>query len=207
MMRPEEESIELLSRAILMEARNDAEQIQAEAREKADALRRQAQQQAEAERGQILAEARLEAERIRSQGVANAQMKARTLQLAHREKLLDKVFSTAREKLAGLQRRSDYEKIVASLVREAVTQLKVDQAEVRADAATRDLLEKKLLESLTKELNAKLTLGEPLEKGTGIIVTADNGRLHYDNTLETRLERLQSALRSSVYHVLMGEKL
>lgn len=207
MMRPEEESIELLSRAILMEARSDAEQIQAEAREKADALRSQAQQQAEAERGQILEQARLEAERIRSQSVANAQMKARTLQLEHREKLLDKVFGTAREKLTGLQRRSDYGKIVISLVREAVTQLKVDQAEVRADAVTSDLLKDQLLDRLSNELNTKLTLGEPLEKGTGIVVNADNGRLHFDNTLETRLERLQNALRSSVYHVLMGEKL
>jgi vacuolar-type H+-ATPase subunit E/Vma4 len=150
--------------------------------------------------------ARLEAERIRSQGVATAQMKARTLQLEHREKLLDRVFNTAREKLSGLQRRSDYDKIVAQLVREAVTQLKVEQAEVRADAVTQKILGGKL-DGLSRELNTRLSLGEVLESGTGIVVDADHGRLHYDNTLETRLSRLQSALRSAVYHVLMGEKL
>ena len=60
---------------------------------------------------------------------------------------------------------------------------------------------------LSKELKIQLSVGKTLDEGTGIVVDADNGRLHYDNTLETRLSRLQSALRSSVYHVLMGERL
>jgi len=206
-MKPEEENIELLSRAILFEAQTDAEKIQAEAEEKADAIRQQAQQKAEAERKEILDRARQEADRLRSQVVATAQMKARTLQLEHREKLLDKVFSAAKERLLGLQKRPDYDKIAAALIREALTQLQVDQAEVRADAATQKVLKDQILSSISKDLNVKLSAGETLEEGTGIVVDADNGRLHYDNTLETRLSRLQSALRSSVYHVLMGEKL
>jgi vacuolar-type H+-ATPase subunit E/Vma4 len=45
-----------------------------------------------------------------------------------------------------------------------------------------------------------------LDEGTGVVVDASAGKLHYDNTLETRLSRLQNSLRSSVYKVLMGEK-
>ncbi len=206
-MKPEEENVQLLSRAILVEAQADAEQIQAEAKEKSDAIRQRAQQQAESERKEILERASQEAERIRSQGVATAQMQARTLQLEHREKLLDKVFSTAKEKLSALQKRSDYDRIVAELLWEAVTQLKVDQAEVRADAVTQKILKGKVLSELSKELNVELSIGKTLDEGTGIVVDADHGRLHYDNTLETRLSRLQGALRSAVYHVLMGEKL
>lgn len=206
-MKPEEENIQLLSRAILLEARTDVEQIQAEARQKSDAIKQRARQQAESERGEILERARQEAERIRSQGVATAQMQARTLQLEHREKLLDKVFAAAREKLSALQKRSDYDRIVAELLREAVTQLKVDQAQVRADAVTQKILKDKVLGGLSKELNAELSIGKTLDEGTGIVVDADQGRLHYDNTLETRLGRMQSSLRSAVYHVLMGEKL
>jgi V/A-type H+/Na+-transporting ATPase subunit E len=206
-MKPEEENIENLSRAILFEAQADAEQIKAEAQEKADVIRRQAQLTAESERKEILERAKQEAERIRSQVIATAQMKARTLQLEHREKLLDKVFNTAKEKLSNLQKRPDYDKIVAELVREAVDQLKVDQAEVRADAVTQKALNDQALNDITKELKTKLSVGKALDQGTGIVIDADNGRLHYDNTLETRLNRLQSALRSAVYHVLMGERL
>ena len=59
----------------------------------------------------------------------------------------------------------------------------------------------KLLLSISGELRADGV------ECVGIVIDADHGRLHYDNTLETRLNRLQSALRSAVYHVLMGEKL
>ena len=206
-MKPEEENIENLSRAILLEAKSDAQQIQADAKEKANAVRQQAQLRAESVRKEILEGARQDAERIRSQVVATAQMKARTLQLEHREKLLDKVFNAAKEKLSGLQNRPDYDKVVAELLREAVTQLKVDQAEVRVDMATQKILKEQTLSDLSKELNTKLSIGKALDDGMGIVIDADNGRLHYDNTLETRLNRLQSALRSAVYHVLMGEKL
>ena len=206
-MKPEEENIENLSRAILIEARADAEQIQADAKEKADAIREQTQQRAESERKEILERARQDAERLRSQVVATAQMKARTLQLEHREKLLDQVFDAAKQKLTGLQKRSDYDKVVLELIREAITQLKVDQAEVRTDAATQKILKDQALNDIAKELKTQISVGKLLDEGTGIIIDADNGRLHYDNTLETRLNRLQSALRSSVYHVLMGEKL
>jgi vacuolar-type H+-ATPase subunit E/Vma4 len=45
-----------------------------------------------------------------------------------------------------------------------------------------------------------------IAEGTGVMVDADDGRLHYDNTLETRLGRLQGSLRSPVFRVLQGEK-
>ena len=85
--------------------------------------------------------------------------------------------------------------------------MKVDQAEVRVDAVTQKFLKDQALNVISKELNTKLSVGKVLDEGTGVVIDADNGRLHYDNTLETRLNRLQSALRSAVYHVLMGEKL
>lgn len=206
-MKPDEENIENLSRAILLEARADAEQIQVEAKEKANDVRQLAQQRAETERIEIMERAKQDAERIRGQVIASAQMKARTLQLEHREVLLDKVFNAAKDKLSGLQKRPDYDKIVTELIREAIDQLKVDQAEVRVDAVTQKVLKDQTLNDISKEFKSKLSIGKTLDEGTGIVVDADNGRLHYDNTLETRLKRLRSALRSAVYHVLMGEKL
>lgn len=205
-MRPEEE-IETLSRAILKEAEVDAEQIKEDAKAKADAIRQRAQEQAEKERKEILDHARQEAERLRGQVVANAQMKARTQQLEHREKLLDRVFDLAKQKLAAVQKRSDYNKLVAQLLREALVQLKANKAVVRADGVTQKVLKDGVLADISKELNAEVSMGDMLEEGAGVIVEASDGHLHFNNTLETRLSRLQSSLRSAVYHVLMGEKL
>lgn len=205
--RATEENIEPLSRAILKEAEVDAQQMREEAQAKADAIRQRAKGEAEKARREILDRAQQEADRLRSQTVSSAQLKARTMQLEHREKLLDRVFEAAREKLADIQKRPEYDQLAAMLLREALVQLRVNKADIRADQATRALLEKKALKELSSELNGQFTLGDNLEEGRGVIVEAGEGRLHYDNTLETRLQRLQSTLRSSVHKILTGEQL
>ena len=204
-MNTEAQDIEMLSRAILTEVRDEAEQIKAEAKEKAEAIRKRAQEQAERERKAILDRAREDAERLRGQGVATAQLKARSLQLTNREQLLDRVFQTAREKLSEIPKRSDYDEIAALLLREALVQLRVNKANIRADKTTQGILEKKALREISKELNGQFTSAEPLEEGIGVVVDAADGRLNYDNTLETRLNRLEGTLRSAVYKMLIGE--
>lgn len=205
-MKTEAQDIEMLARAILTEARDEADQIKADAQEKADAIRKRAQEQAEAERKAILDRAREEAERLRGQEVATAQLKGRSSQLTHREQLLDRVFKTVREKLHEVQNRPDYEEITAMLLREALTQLRVNKAEVRADEATNKILRKGALREISRELDGEFKDGDVLEEGIGLVVNANDGKIHYDNTLETRLRRLQGVLRSSVYQVLTGEK-
>lgn len=202
-MKTEAQDIEMLERAIMVEAREEADQLQAEAKEKADAIRKRAQAEAESERKLILDRAKQDADRLRSQGTATAQLKARSTQLDQREKILDSVFEEVKKQLDAVKKRPDYNAIAAMLVREALTQLKVTEAQIRADESTQKVLK---LDEVSKELSGKFSLGDKLEEGTGIVVDASNGRIHYDNTLETRLSRLQASLRSSVYKVLMGEK-
>jgi V/A-type H+/Na+-transporting ATPase subunit E len=204
-MNTDVKDIEMLERAILTEARDEADQIKAEAQTKVEAIRKRAQEQAEGERKSILDNAQRDAERLRGQAVATAQLKARSQELAYREQLLDRVFKAAKEKLSDIQKRPDYDQIAAGLLREALSQLRVSKATVRMDGITRKSLKQNTLDEISKELNAEFKL-DALEDGTGIVVEAADGKLRYDNTLETRLDRLQGALRSSVYKVLMGEK-
>ena len=44
-------------------------------------------------------------------------------------------------------------------------------------------------------------------KGTGVIVEATNGRMQFDNTLETRMQRMWNAMRATVNHTLIGESI
>lgn len=205
-MATEAQDIEMLSRAILTEVRDEAEQIKAEAKERAEAIRRRAQEQAEQERRAILDRARQDAERLRGQTVATAQLKARSQQLASREQLLDRVFQAVREKLAEVQNRPEYEEIAAQLLREALVQLRVNKAQVRADKTTDRILKKGVLRELSRELKGEFEGGAELEEGMGVIVEAADGKLHYDNTLETRLQRLEGTLRAAVYKMLIGEQ-
>lgn len=206
-MRSLDENIESLSRAVLSEASAEAEHIVADARAKADAIRQRAQEQAAAERAEIVDRAKQEASRLRGQTVATSQMRARTMELEHREKMLDTVFSNAREQLTSIQTWSDYGQICQRLLREALTQLKAENVVVRADNKSITFLTGPVLADLEKQLNVHLTVGEPITDRIGVSVETTDGHLHYDNTLETRLSRLQNNLRSPVYHLLIGESL
>lgn len=206
-MRSLDENIESLSRAMLSEARADAEQILAAAKAKADVIRQKAQEQAAAERAEILERAHQESERLRGQVVATTQMKARTMELAHREKLLDGVFAEARKQLQSVERYNNYDEIARRLLREALTQLKPSKAKFQADEKTLKVLTAQVLDEISKEMKTELVVGEPLSNATGLIVESGDGHLVYDNTLNTRLERLQNTLRSPVYRILIGETL
>jgi len=206
-MRSLEENIESLSRAMISEAKAEAEQITANAKAKAEEIRRQAQQQAEAERARILAAAQQEADRLRGQVVATTQMKARTMELEHREKLLDNVFAEARKQLSSIEKWSEYNQIAHKLLQESVQQLGSGKITVRADGETQKTLTGQGLEQLAKEMGVEIVLGKPLSQGLGIISETVDGHLQYDNTLETRLDRLQNGLRSPVYRILIGETL
>lgn len=202
-MNSVEQDIELLARAIMAEARNEAEQLQAEAKEKADAIRKRAQQEAESERNAILARAKEEADRLRSQTSATSQLKTRSMLLEQREMLLNEVFEEARKRLTSVKDRPNYAEIAMSLAREALAQLSATEAEVQADESTMKVLK---LDELSREFDGKFTFGEKLEEGTGVVVKAAGGKLYYDNTLNTRLNRLRGSLRAPVYKVLMGEE-
>jgi vacuolar-type H+-ATPase subunit E/Vma4 len=206
-MKATDENIKVLSNAVLRDARSDAEQVLAEARAKADEIRRRAQEQAEIERAQILERANEDAERIRKQAVATTQLKARTMELEQREKLLENVFETAHQRLSSMQRSSDYENVAQRLLREALVQLGASSVKVRADAVTQKTFAVKSLEKMSGELNVQIQLDEPLKKGICVIVETEDGHRQYDNTFETRLRRMQDTLRAPVYRILMGETL
>jgi len=205
-MKSVEENIEALSRAMLSEAKAEAELIKTDAQAKADAIRQKAQAQAAGERSEILDRARQEAERLRGQVVATTQMKARTLELDHREKLLQSVFTSALQELHSVEQWNNYQEIALSLVREALLQLNSNKMKIRVDEYTRKFLTDQVLEEISKELKVHVSFGKPLDlQGTGVIVETDDGHLQFDNTLETRLTRLQNTLRSPVYRILIGE--
>lgn len=204
-MKTTDENIKVLSTAVFEDAREDAEKARADAKAKVEEIQKSAREEADAARKKILDQATAQADRIRSQAVATTQLKARTMQLEQREKLLEDVFQAAREKIASVQKGSGYEKSLELLLREAVSQLGAESARVRADKATQKLLTSGMLDKVSKDLKVQLQAGDALDKGTGVVVETDDGRRQYDNTLETRLKRMQDSLRSQVYHILMGE--
>jgi vacuolar-type H+-ATPase subunit E/Vma4 len=199
-------SVEDLNLAIVSEARLESEDLKAKAEARAAAIRQKAHADAESLRQSILDAASDEADRVRAQAVAAARLKARAQELRQREVLLDKVFEAVRQRLPSVLKRNDYPEIARRLLHEALQQLRSSSAKILADAETQKVVAGAMLEAVARELEVQASLGEALKAGSGIIAQTTNGHLHFDNTLESRLARLQGGLRSAVYHILVGEK-
>ncbi len=203
-MAQEEGNIATLSQAVYHEVQGETDKILSDARTEAAEIMQRAQEQATGERQHILDHAALEADRIRRQASASAQLFARTMRMKRREKLLDDVFDAAQEQIPTVLQWSEYGGLSQALLREALTRLGAQEAIVHADEATGKLLAGGILAQTAKETGADLRAGEPLERGTGIVVETTDRHQRYDNTLETRLSRMRSGLRAHLYHILTG---
>jgi vacuolar-type H+-ATPase subunit E/Vma4 len=206
-MRPDENNIQTLTREVMNEARAEAEKLVVDARARSEVILAQAQEKAAAERDAILAQAGRDADRIRGQAAATAQLQSRTRLLESREALLQDAFDSVKGQLAEVERWSDYDQIARGLLREALEHLGAPKAVLRCDAATAKALPQKVLDEICREAKVELAMGPALERGLGLVVQTEDGHRQFDNTLETRLVRMQESLRAPVYHLLMGESL
>ena len=200
-----QDKVQVLERAIMEIAEQEIQKILEEARAKADSLQKQAEIKAEAESARILEEAQQTVKKLFDQATAKAQLEAQMLKLQRREQVLQHAFDKARQQLATIPQRPDYVDIVQRLISEAATYLDSEAFVVQADAATNHVLDGAFLEDLAQQLNVHLERGPKLEEGTGIVLTTPDGHRRYDNTLETRLTRLQDNIRTAVFHILAGD--
>lgn len=203
-----DENVDVLRQAIMSQARAEAEEIVDEARAQAEDLLHEAEREAESARADILERARQEAETIRAEAVGEAEIAAHQLQLKKREQLIDHVFQGARDQLPSIVEQPDYGAVVHRLARQGLEHLGADGAVIRFDARTRETVGdglEDLLRTLEDDLRVELSLGQPLRDRIGVVVTTPDGHRRYDNSLQTRLGRMEPSLRAPVYHILVKE--
>ncbi len=190
----------------MTEAKRDRQRIISAAQAHAQELHEQAEAESGAERNRIEEAAEAKAARIEKEAMGSAGLEARAFRVRRRESLLQCVFDEALEHLSSPEGLEDYKSIVEGLVTEASEHLGgLAVVKVSADNYTSTLLDPTFLDHLSELIGYHIEIGEPLLEGTGIILESPDGRLRYDNTFQTRLNRMRSALRTSVYRILMGE--
>ncbi len=200
------EGTETLQEAIEAEAKRDRERILMEAQSRVQVLRDQAEADAEKQRAQLIRDAETRAARMRQEATGLARLEAQGVRAAKREALLDDVFRQAACRLGELLSADDYRETVEDLVVDAVSHLGAGgELTILADMQTAAILDQDTLARLAEKTETKLSLGKPLAEGTGVVLQSEDGRLRYDNTLQSRLNRMRAELRASVYRVLMGD--
>lgn len=184
---------------------DDAEKQAAEKRKYADKkaadlledARQRAQEQGEAIKRKVLSEVELEAKRCA---------------LHTRDKVMEEILTRVEAALKAKIGTADYRALLVDWTVEAVRGLDVEEAQLNASAPERDLMDtsflnevaNKVRESSGKTVALILSEEAPLEE-QGVLVTAINGRMAFNNQVKTRILRNRRKIHTLIHQALFGE--
>ncbi len=139
-----------------------------------------------------------QAESVRRQIIGAAELETRNAQLRSLEKAVNETFELATKQISGAS-GSSQEKAVSRLIEEGIEVIGL-RAKIQCSSKDR-----KAVASAIKKLGsrAKIALDDgPIETIGGVILTAQDGSVRFDNTFEARLERMKPTLRREIAAVL-----
>ena len=148
----------------------------------------------EEEYSRILDEGRKEADKVSRQIVGSADLKARNAQLLLVEESISAAFDRAVERIRSADRgAADYARLVELLVRESTDALGTTDVVVSTSASDAPAVKA----ALAKVSGAEMS-GEPAECIGGVRVRSRDGAMSYDNTLDSRIERMKPLIRKEI---------
>ena len=160
----------------------------------------------EAERIKIIESAKKQAENLKRQIVGSARLAARNQELLMIENAVNNAFEEARKKLATSGGRNSYKALMSTIMEESISSVGSGEVIIECNKNDAELI-RKILSDL-KEKNPKLQAkvsDHNIDVLGGIRVRSADGTMTYDNTLDSRIERLKPLIRKNIAQILRGE--
>jgi vacuolar-type H+-ATPase subunit E/Vma4 len=197
---------------LLQEIKKQAEE---EAEQKIADAEKTAQQKLESTKGRI--------ERIKRDAEERAQKRIKQiednnesaikilkkrLQLRRQEEIVRMVLNKVRERCKALIDTPEYSRYVKQWIAEAAIGLDQDEAVVFVSDAEKDLLTDDLIAEAERMVEDTVGKGISLQTSSntlsrqGVVVRSKDGRLEYNNQIETKLYRNQAEIRRKIYRTL-----
>ena len=190
--------------SIMSEAQGKADVIIQEANAEISAIQAKAEKTAEVEATKIKENGQKQSEMRYQQIISEAKMNARRAKLDAKEDVIEAAFSQATGELKekAAEGSDDYKDSLSKMIKEAADEIGGNDLIIQLNEADTNKI-KQDLSSDTFELEGiKFQLGEPINVIGGAVLKTSNGDIEVNNTIEARLERYKSILRSEVANVL-----
>jgi V/A-type H+-transporting ATPase subunit E len=203
---------EALISGIEADANTEVKRILAEARKQADEKGKYSAQKVQS----ILAEAREkaqeQAQKIKRRIIADAELEVKRRFLRLRDTIMHDIIEKAKARLNAIIHEENYRDVLVSWITEAAIGLDVESAEINASQKELLLIDDKLLfevsEKVKKQTSRQITLvlsnASPLES-QGVVLTSSDGRIAFNNQVETRLLRKQREIGTMIYNELFTD--
>lgn len=199
------ESLEKLQNRILSDARAKAEETIKEAQANAQRNLEEARQRAQKESEEIISRATVEAESIR-RGILSSKVRVNRLRiLDEKNRIVQDIIHQVEDQLSSIAGSNQFEETAQRFVTEAVKAVDSDQPIVRVgfkDATKKDL------DGISRVLpkGGKLVVDDkPIDDLGGVVATDPGGRVIFNNTFKSRLERLDNQLLTLISSTVFAE--
>ncbi len=198
--------------SILSDADAQASRIIESAENAARAAREKARIEGERGRDESLAKARERCAKLYAQELATARIEAKRLLLAAREDVAERVLGQLEERLDAVRRSPEtYARSLRNLAVEAVAAIGQPEVVVRISPADAALVGDSFASEVASDSRAaaagvsSVTLQlEACDLGGGCIAQSPDGRVVYDNTYRTRMQRKRRELRAMIVRDVMN---
>jgi len=199
------ESLEKLQNRILSDAKHKAEETIKGAQVKAQQILEEAKRRAQREFEEIIAKANVEAESIR-RSILSSKVRVNRLRiLDEKNRIVEDIIHSVEDQLSSISKSEQFEETAQRFVTEAVKAVDSDQPIVRI--GFRDV-SKKNLDGVSRVLpkGGKLVIDEkPIDVLGGVVATDPEGKVVFNNTFKSRLERLDNQLLTLISSTVFGE--
>ena len=191
--------------SIMSEAQGKADIIMQDANAEIATITANAEKTAESEKNKILDNGKKQSDMRYQQIISEAKMNARRAELGAKEEVIEAAFTKATDELKSIASSGsdEYEDSLSKMIKEAVDELGSDDLIIHLNEADTNKFKSQLDSSSTFQIDdVNFQLGEPIDTIGGAIVKTKSGDIEVNNTIESRLERFKSILRSEVANVL-----
>ena len=159
----------------------------------------------EAERTKIIESSKKQAENLKRQIVGSSRLAARNKELVMIETDVNEAFEKAKTKLANSGNDNAYKALMAKIVEDSLPSVGSDEVVIECTKNDAELV-KKIVTDLSKKSRIKARVSDqPINALGGIKVKSADGTMSFDNTIDSRLERLKPLIRKNIARMLRGE--
>ncbi|HET6779930.1 MAG TPA: V-type ATP synthase subunit E family protein [Nitrososphaera sp.] len=161
----------------------------------------------DAERIRIVEAAKKQAENLKRQIVGSARLAARNQELLTIENAVNNAFEEAKKKLQASSSKDRYKELMKDIIEESILAVGGSNEVIiecnRSDAE----LVRKIIESSKQQGKSKVharVSDQHIDVLGGIRIKSADGSMSYDNTLDSRIERLKPLIRKNIAQMLRG---
>ena len=191
--------------SIMSEAQGKADVIIQEANAEVSSITAKAEKTAEAEKAKISDNGKKQSEMRYQQIISEAKMNARRAELGAKEEVIEAAFAKATDALKAKAASNDdeYKDSLSKMIKEAADEIGGKDLILQLNEKDTNMMKDQLSGVSTFQIeDITFTLGEPIEAIGGAVLKTSNGDIEVNNTIEARLDRFKSILRSEVAEVL-----